>query len=223
MARRTKTDAMATRDKILDCAESLFVQRGVSRTTLQDIADAAAVTRGAIYWHFTDKADLFGAMLHRAKMPFESAMQALNESGAHDPLGDLEKYALIVFRLAETDLRARRVFEIATLKVEYVDDMSEVRTRRAEMTAQWMVHAESKLRSAIESGHVADRVDVRNAALGLWALIDGLLRAWVVEPTAFSLSVEGKPIVATFLAAIRDKSGALRSDVMHTDSTLLYR
>ncbi|WP_083893542.1 ArsR/SmtB family transcription factor [Herbaspirillum sp. B65] len=34
---------------------------------------------------------------------------------------------------------------------------------------------------------------------------------------------EGKPIVATFLAAIRDKSGALRSDVMHTDSTLLYR
>lgn len=212
MARRTKADAMATHDRILDCAESLFVQRGVSRTALQDIADAAGVTRGAIYWHFTDKAGLFGAMLQRAKMPFESAMQSLNESGAHDPLGDLEKYALIVFRLAETDIRARRVFEIATLKVEYVDDMSAVRTRRAEMAAQWMAHTESRLRTAIESGHVDGRVDPRNVALGLWALIDGLLRAWMVEPTAFSLSAEGEPIVATFLAAIRHRSGTLHSD-----------
>ena len=207
MVRRTKADAMATHDKILDCAESLFVQRGVSRTALQDIADAAGVTRGAIYWHFTDKAGLFGAMLQRARMPFESAMQSLNESGADDPLGDLEKYALIVFRLAETDIRARRVFEIATLKVEYVDDMSAVRTRRAEMAAQWMAHTESRLRTAIESGHVDGRVDPRNVALGLWALIDGLLRAWMVEPTAFGLSAEGKPIVATFLAAIRERSG----------------
>jgi TetR/AcrR family acrAB operon transcriptional repressor len=55
MARRTKEEAAATRESILDAAEQLFVKQGVSRTTLQHIATAAGVTRGAIYWHFNDK------------------------------------------------------------------------------------------------------------------------------------------------------------------------
>jgi TetR/AcrR family acrAB operon transcriptional repressor len=61
MARRTKEDALATRDSILDAAELLFVEQGVSRTTLQHIATAAGVTRGAIYWHFLDKGAMFNA------------------------------------------------------------------------------------------------------------------------------------------------------------------
>lgn len=207
MARRTKADAMATHDNILDCAENLFVQRGVSRTTLQHIADAAGVTRGAIYWHFADKADIFNAMLQRARMPFESAVQTLAEFDSRDPLADVEKYALLVFRLLETDSRARRIFEIATLKIEYVNDMSAMGRRRAETAADWLAHVENKLRSAIGSGHVQAHIDPRNAALGLWAFIDGLVRAWMIEPKSFDLSAAGQPIVAAYLEGIRDRQG----------------
>jgi TetR/AcrR family acrAB operon transcriptional repressor len=59
MVRRTKEEAQATRKLILDTAEVVFHERGVSRSTLNDIAQAAGLTRGAIYWHFKDKADLF--------------------------------------------------------------------------------------------------------------------------------------------------------------------
>ena len=65
MARRTKEEAQATRDRILDAAELEFQRHGVSRTSLQAIARAAGVTRGAIYWHFKNKPDLFKAMLKR--------------------------------------------------------------------------------------------------------------------------------------------------------------
>ena len=61
MVRRTKAEAEATRQALLDAAERLFEARGVSRTSLQDIASAAGLTRGAVYWHFRDKADLFDA------------------------------------------------------------------------------------------------------------------------------------------------------------------
>ena len=47
--RRTKEDAQQTRESLLDAAECLFAERGVSRTSLQDIAKAAGVTRGAVY------------------------------------------------------------------------------------------------------------------------------------------------------------------------------
>src|SRR4029079_5949728 len=49
MARRTKEEALSPRIRILDTAERLFERHGVSRTSLQDIAEAAGVTRGAIY------------------------------------------------------------------------------------------------------------------------------------------------------------------------------
>ena len=76
MARRTKEEAEETRQSILDAAERLFHDQGVSRTSLADIASAAGVTRGAIYWHFENKVDLFQAMLERLHLPLEELAQA---------------------------------------------------------------------------------------------------------------------------------------------------
>ena len=71
MVRRTKQDAEITRNQLLDAAENVFNEKGVARTSLAEIASAAGVTRGAIYWHFKNKADLFHAMLERVKMPID--------------------------------------------------------------------------------------------------------------------------------------------------------
>ena len=62
MAKKTRLEALETRNQILDTAERVFSQKGVSRTTLADIADAAGFTRGAIYGHFKNKADVFAAL-----------------------------------------------------------------------------------------------------------------------------------------------------------------
>lgn len=203
MVRRTKADALATRDNILDCAECLFVRQGVSRTTLQHIAEEAGVTRGAIYWHFQDKAAVFNAMLKRVKMPIESALQTLGLPDREDPLGDLKNYAEVVFGLTECDPKARRVFEIATLKIEYVDDMSVVRERRAEMATRWTASAEKMIGMAIRTGQARPDVNPREAALGLWALIDGLLRAWMIDYDSFSLVRTGGGIVGMYLDSLR--------------------
>ena len=71
MARRTKEDAIATRNGLLDAAELVFSEKGLSRASLSDIAQAAGATRGAIYWHFKDKVDLFNAMMERVTLQFE--------------------------------------------------------------------------------------------------------------------------------------------------------
>ena len=69
MARKTKEEARETRNRILDAAEQVFQRQGVSRTSLADIAGEARVTRGAIYWHFKNKADLYDAMIKRVLAP----------------------------------------------------------------------------------------------------------------------------------------------------------
>lgn len=124
-------------------------------------------------WHFEDKVALFDAMLRRAKMPLESAMQMLDVQHPDDPLGDLGEYAMRVFRLMESDPKACRVF-IAKLKIKYVDEMTAVRRRRAEMSAHRMDKGESRIRFAILHGYARPTVSPRAAALGLWAIMDGL-------------------------------------------------
>jgi len=203
MARRTKEEAAATRDSILDAAEQLFVEQGVSRTTLQHIASAAGVTRGAIYWHFDDKGALFNAMMERATLPFECAFGVLEAAGPVDPLRDLRNFVLEIFRVTEQNPQARRVFEIATLKVEFVGELDAVRVRRRQSQRDWMGHVEGRLRDGIGQGQFRADIDVHLVALGLWSMMDGIIRNWMFEPASFSLLDSGARILDVYLAGLR--------------------
>ena len=203
MARRTKEDALATREGILDAAELLFVQQGVSGTTLQHIATAAGVTRGAIYWHFADKGAMFNAMMERARMPLESALQLLDRTDAADPLHDLRNYMQCVLRLTVEDPKARRVFEIALVKLEFVGEFDAVRERRKQSQATWMKRAESRIRLAIRHGQVKRGVSPHAVALGMFAMLEGLIRSWLLDPESFDLVKLGGQIVDIQLDALR--------------------
>lgn len=195
MARRTKEDAMATRDSILDAAALLFERQGVSRTTLQHIASAAGVTRGAIYWHFEDKSAVFNAMLERATMPLESAMQADDEISPTDPVADLRAKLLTAFHLTATDPKTRRVFEIATHKVEYVDELNGVRDRHLLNFKQWLEQAETRMQTGIRHGVLRPDLDARATAISLWAITDGLIRLWLLTPSTFDIEQVGRSMV----------------------------
>ena len=207
MARRTKEEAAATRDSILDAAEKLFVEQGVSRTTLQHIATAAGVTRGAIYWHFDDKGALFNAMMERATLPLEAEMQVLDQAESDDPLVDLRNYMLAVLRRTVDDPVARRVFEIATLKVEFVGEMDAVRQRRQQNMANWMSRAERRIRVAVDKGVVGRDVAPDSVALALWIIIDGLIHSWMFDPQQFDLIALGKCVIDPYLAGLRTGRG----------------
>lgn len=58
MARRTKEQSEQTRKTLIDTSFRLFCERGYSKTTLEEIAAASGVTRGALYWHFKGKEDI---------------------------------------------------------------------------------------------------------------------------------------------------------------------
>lgn len=202
MGRRTKQEALATRDGILDAAELLFEQQGVSRTTLQHIATAAGVTRGAIYWHFHDKSALFNAMMERAVMPLEVAAQSAEERDSADPIDDVRAWLLGAFRLAANDPRARRVFEIATHKVEYVDELLGVRDRHLASYYHWVTRTESRLKIAVKRGFLKPGLPARNMALGLWAMADGLIQLWLLDQAAFNLMKVGRQNVDSYLRAL---------------------
>ena len=148
MARRTKEDAAETRSRLLGAAERLFSEKGVSRTSLNDIAIAAGTTRGAIYWHFKDKADLFNAMMERVTLPLESALSRVDTHHSTDPLDDITAAMRNALYLTANDAQVRRVFEVATLKVEYVDDLLAVKQRHLDVRNKCLLHLQGVLARA---------------------------------------------------------------------------
>src|SRR5690606_11661553 len=112
MARRTKEDALATRSALLDAAERLFQAQGVAGTSPNDIAVAAGTTRGAIYWHFKDKADLFKAMMDRISLPLQEALAQMIDATATDPLPALRAAIALAFEKTVHDPLTRRAFEV---------------------------------------------------------------------------------------------------------------
>jgi TetR/AcrR family acrAB operon transcriptional repressor len=210
VARRTKEDALKTRKDILDTAERVFSERGVSRTSLADIAAAAGVTRGAIYWHFRDKADLFCEMVARATFPMEDAPCRVDHAAAVDPLASIRAMMVAILKRTAEDPQARRVFHIVFHKCEYVDEMKPVWKRLNEMQAACLTGIEQGLKAAVERGRLPPGLDAHRAALGLHALLDGLISRWVIEPESMQPRRQVEPLVDLFLDGLQRPVHAAR-------------
>lgn len=201
MARHTKEEALATRHRLLDAAEVLFQAQGVSQTSLQQIAQQAGATRGAIYWHFKDKADLFNAMMERVTLPLEAAAQATGQS-EDDPLREVERVLVAALRLMTADPQVRRVFEVATHKVEYTQEMQSVQQRHLDARNACVADFERALRLAARRQHVRLAVPAAVAAQGLHALVSGLIQNWLLDPDAFELVQTGRRTFGVYVAGL---------------------
>ena len=202
MVRRTKEEAQATRSHILDTAELVFEQRGVSGTSLGEIAKVAGLTRGAIYWHFQDKADLFNAMMERVTLPLEETDATCGFKGADITLSQMRDAFVGLLRKLTTEPQLRRVFEIATHKVEYVGEMSAVRDRHLAMRNACLTDIERALKRAVRSGAMPKGIAPRHAAIGLLALFDGLLQNWMLDRDGFDLLRVGAQVFDAYLRGL---------------------
>jgi TetR/AcrR family acrAB operon transcriptional repressor len=195
---------MATRNRLLDAAELLFQAQGVSQTSLQQIAQQAGATRGAIYWHFKDKAALFNAMMERVILPLEAGPRAAAAAVGidDDPLAEIEEGMVHALTLMTTDPQVRRVFDVATHKVEYTHDMASVQQRHLSARNACVSDFEKALRLAARRDRIKLPVPGDVAAQGLHALISGLIQNWLLDPTAFDLVPTGRRTFNVYLAGL---------------------
>src|SRR5258706_11650590 len=187
MARRTKEEAQETRSRILDAAERVFYDKGVANASLEDIAGAAEVTRGAIYWHFRDKAELFDAMMQRVVLPAEEMLESAESSGNAEPLQLLRRATIDVLVRTAQDPRMQRVFEIAYHKCEYVGDAVGVRARHIASQNECLKTIETGFKACVVAGQLPKSVNPRVAAVGAMSLVSGVIANWGLEPASFAL------------------------------------
>jgi TetR/AcrR family transcriptional regulator, acrAB operon repressor len=206
MVRKTKEEAQETRNAILDAAERVFQERGVSHTSLAEIAAEAGVTRGAIYWHFANKSDVFDALFERVFAPLEERFVALHEELRRNervnPLEHIRKMALDFIGRVVSDPRYFRLIEISWHKCEYVGEMATIRDNHLECGNRHLEMAVESFRLAQDRDFLPASLDPRIAAMGLVALIDGLVVNFTLERSTFPLAGYAPAILDAYLAGL---------------------
>lgn len=205
MARRTKDEAEKTRDSILDAAERVFYDQGVARTSLEQIAQAAKVTRGAVYWHFSDKFEVFDAMMKRVFLPHEDILEKLAASRSNQPLDDLKNACCEALRLMAKDKRRRRVISIMMLRCEYVEEMTPVLKRRRACKDRMLARTLDMMEQARAAGHLSPEWTPHLAAMGVQAMMGGLIIGALEGRRSYDLAKTAPSCVDAFFKSLQHK------------------
>ena len=175
MARKTKEEAERTRQQIIDAARRVFHECGVSRTSLEKVAEAAGVTRGAVYWHFANKADLFFAIREQISLPLLArTSNFLLAENLDDPLEGVEKALQEFFHALESCQEVRQLFEIMASRCEYVGEFAAVQTELNKPALDFLDQVEVAYRRARERGTLRPGLEPHMVALDTWAFTGGL-------------------------------------------------
>ncbi|HSC83469.1 MAG TPA: TetR family transcriptional regulator [Pseudomonas sp.] len=183
--RRTKEQAELTRIAILSAAEQLFLEKGVAHSTLEQIARAAGVTRGAVYWHFQNKAHLFHEILNQVRLPPEQMALRLSGCNGIDPLLSLRELCIEAIENLARDEQKRRVFTILLHRCEFTDELREAEQRHSAFISQFISLVENLLSRDDCRARLQPGVTPHLASRALHALIIGLFTDWTRDPSLF--------------------------------------
>jgi TetR/AcrR family acrAB operon transcriptional repressor len=204
--RRTKDASQQTRRKILVAARAEFAERGVTRTTLEHIARTAGVTRGAIYWHFANKAALFRAMRDQVVLPLVDRTDFIVAEGTGgDPLVRIEAFMDAIAGGILDDRETRETFEILNLKCEYVDELRQELTSQGKRCSELLEALAGQYRAARRAGTLRAGLAPETAALESSAFLIGLLRMALICGDRMGVAKRATELIAAHVDGRRVK------------------
>jgi len=197
MARRTAAEAAATRRDLVEAALDVFGGCGYAGATLEQIAGRAGVTRGAVYHHFADKADVYDAVLRQeADRVIGPLMTDLAGSGP--PLQRLHAFVVAYCTALGREPRFRRA--IGLLLFGAPGAPASDHTRRGYEV--WTASFEAVLEDARERGDLSGTRTPRDAARTVVAVTLGATTAALHAPAVFAAEEHATSLADTLIAGL---------------------
>lgn len=198
--RRTKEAAAQTRLDILASALKLFDKKGFEATSISEIARRAKVTRGAIYWHFNNKADIFIAIgqCHLQDMKIETE-SAANSCSPLQALSDSLNNFIISL---EQDSKKRKFCALMQRTI-HKQHAQGVDALYQHYNSLWFEQAASIIKQAKICNEIPTTVDDDYANLLIRSMISGLMQAYFDPLESIDVSKHSRAIIDNTLSILK--------------------
>jgi TetR/AcrR family transcriptional regulator len=176
-----------TLDQVLvDAAMDLFASYGYRGTSLARIAKAAGVTKGALYWHFTDKEDFFLAVVERVLRQWKHTFDMITPATTRDEfaaefLQTFEKIA----ELNSSNPWVSRLLLIIMLESHKIGPRVLRAMRRVNSNQLGYVRAQLERGKAL--GALDPSLEIEWAATQVWTTTLGLQLLWYLHGPSLDL------------------------------------
>lgn len=188
--RKTKLDAEKTRQQLLDAALEMFYQHGVTNTSLQAIAEQAGVTRGALYWHFKNKEDLFDALFEQHFEPFLQQIDRVMtlEGNAWENLCQTLREVFLAIESKPTQKKFCHIMHAKCEQTEKNASITQLAQQYHQRSHEQMLRVLAYCR---QQGSIPEQTDLELVAIYLKSTFTGIINTWVFAPQAMPLSSRG--------------------------------
>ena len=201
--RKTKTEAQKTHQHLLDAALEVFWRDGVTRASLQAIAQEAGVTRGALYWHFKNKEDLFETLFEQQYADFFAAFNDQTLRDNQDVWTHLQHNLTAMFETLATRESKHKFCNVMFSKCAQTagnETITELACRYHRLFQKQIAYA---LQLSREQGRLPENTDIELAAIYLESSLVGLIKIWIDEPERFDLIAKSKRVIAANMRVLQ--------------------
>ena len=203
MARKTKEEAEKTYQALLEAAVELFVDQGVATTTLNQISKKAGVTRGAFYWHFSDKSDVIKALWQTFTLPkldpILARMIDLPKEGAADSFHQIIDDMIDLFL---GDQKMGKALFIIMHNMEFSDKDEALLEYTCGQHQRFQKGTEEAFQHMARMDVLKPGMDPNHASLGFICLLQGLLNKHLLPFTEIDLDRDGRAILHLFIDSV---------------------
>jgi TetR/AcrR family acrAB operon transcriptional repressor len=199
--RRTKEEALVTRENVLTAALKVFSQCGYSAARLEDVARAAGVTRGAVYHHFGSKEELYKALVTEKSTGINQLSEDIITQGG-PPIEILRRLLVRLFEYAEEDEEYRSLLELTVFKVELTEGLKAIMKDTISGRRQLAAYFQDLLAQGVKAGEIRPDLPVKTAAHALVSYMNGVGLIWIQDPEAFSIREDAEALVDVFMKGI---------------------
>lgn len=198
MAKKTKADALKTRQHLIETAIVQFALRGVGNTTLNDIADAANVTRGAIYWHFENKIQLFNELWLQQPPLRDLIQDRLIGRWGNNPLQRLREKLVVGLQYIAEIPRQQALMQILYHKCEFNSEMISEQEIRDKIGLSHRSIRKS-LQECMDENLIASSLDLDVIIIILHGSFSGIIKNWLMNPASYDLYGQAPVLVDNVL------------------------
>jgi TetR/AcrR family acrAB operon transcriptional repressor len=202
--RRTKEQAARTRASIVDAALECFDRHGIAGSTLDQIAAAAGVTKGAIYHHFSSKGEILHELRRHVSVPLldEADTGLLSEPG-RAPLARIERFLAGFLETIVSDTHTRGALTVMQFKCEYVNGLSAELADMVRNNTRLTAALRAAYREARERRELAPGLSPEVAALETIMFLAGLVRLWLLHPPGHAVRRGARAAIRSHVALRR--------------------
>lgn len=188
---------------MLSSALIVFSRKGYAATTLNDIACEAGLTRGAVYWHFKDKADLYINMVEHYFNNIKAFISPPNYS-QNSPLNMLRElmYKRLIIVTQEKDIR--NLVEILRYKTE-VKLEGKLLEAQQKIDRYFWDETHRIVQRGIETQEIRNDLDTAFVTTAILSYINGIEDTWLFNANLFSLEEYLPGLITLFLESIVKK------------------